>query len=97
MPGRPPMLGRSRRVRLIRDEIDRRARRGRLPGATARPAVSTASTDVHPEAGSWCVRRSFAPGLTVEQVLVHTRLAADAAGATRMDRPRTSSPIRCDG
>ena len=32
-------------------------------------------------------RRSFVPGFTVEQVLVTTRLAADAAGATKMDRP----------
>ena len=32
-------------------------------------------------------RRSFVPGFTVEQCLVHTRLAADAAGATKMDRP----------
>lgn len=30
---------------------------------------------------------SAVPGFTIEQVLVHTRLAADAVGATKMDRP----------
>ncbi|QCU77396.1 PhoX family phosphatase [Citricoccus sp. SGAir0253] len=31
--------------------------------------------------------RSLVPGMTVEQVLVYTRLAADKVGATKMDRP----------
>jgi secreted PhoX family phosphatase len=30
---------------------------------------------------------SYTAGMSVEQVLVHTRLAADKAGATKMDRP----------
>ena len=36
--------------------------------------------------------RSFVSGFTVEQVLVNTRLAADAAGATKMDRPEDMEP-----
>ncbi|GAA1267685.1 PhoX family phosphatase [Saccharothrix xinjiangensis] len=31
--------------------------------------------------------RSFVPGMTAEEVCVFTRLAADAVGATKMDRP----------
>ncbi|WP_461023045.1 PhoX family protein [Thalassiella azotivora] len=46
---------------------------------------------VHDGTGEWIplVRdgRSQVPGFSVERVLVHTRLAADAVGATKMDRP----------
>ncbi|MEU3648026.1 PhoX family phosphatase [Lentzea sp. NPDC034063] len=36
--------------------------------------------------------RSFVPGFTAEEVYVFTRLAADAAGATKMDRPEDVEP-----
>ncbi|GGP38901.1 phosphatase [Saccharothrix coeruleofusca] len=36
--------------------------------------------------------RSFVPGFTAEEVYVFTRLAADAVGATKMDRPEDVEP-----
>jgi secreted PhoX family phosphatase len=40
---------------------------------------------------------SVVPGFTVEEVLVHTRLAADAVGATKMDRPEDVEPHPTSG
>lgn len=40
---------------------------------------------------------SAVPGFSVEDVLVHTRLAADAVGATKMDRPEDVEPHPTSG
>ncbi|GAA1496965.1 PhoX family protein [Paeniglutamicibacter kerguelensis] len=41
--------------------------------------------------------RSRVPGMSVEEVLVYTRLAADKVGATKMDRPEDVEPSPVSG
>lgn len=41
--------------------------------------------------------KSMVPGMSVEQVLVFTRIAADKAGATKMDRPEDVEPSPVSG
>ncbi|WP_233576477.1 PhoX family protein [Saccharopolyspora rhizosphaerae] len=42
-------------------------------------------------------KESFVPGFTAEEVYVFTRLAADAVGATKMDRPEDVQPNPVNG
>jgi hypothetical protein len=55
-----------------------------------------AADGVHDGTGQWLplvvAGESRVPGFSVEQVLVYTRLAADAVGATKMDRPEDVQP-----
>lgn len=64
---------------------------GEITGSGALP-----SDGAFDGAGTWVPLtrggRSAVPGFTTEQVLVYTRLAADAVGATKMDRPEDVQP-----
>ncbi|WP_028661155.1 PhoX family protein [Nocardioides insulae] len=56
---------------------------------------------VHDGTGEWIRlathRRSYVPGMSLEEVLVFTRLAADKVAPTRMDRPEDVEPNPWNG
>ncbi|PZP03939.1 MAG: phosphatase [Dermacoccus nishinomiyaensis] len=56
---------------------------------------------VHDGTGTWIPltseKKSYVPGMSVAEVLVHTRLAADKVGPTRMDRPEDIEPNPVNG
>ncbi|WP_323099374.1 PhoX family phosphatase [Intrasporangium sp. YIM S08009] len=56
---------------------------------------------VYDGTGEWIAltshERSFVPGMSVGDVLVHTRLAADTVGPTKMDRPEDIEPNPVNG
>ncbi len=84
--------GRPLRRTLLRRLAGRRDHRRAAPSrATAR---STAR-------GQWIALtrngESVVPGMSTEEVLVYTRLAADAVGATKMDRPEDVEPSPLTG
>ncbi|WP_076259284.1 PhoX family protein [Intrasporangium flavum] len=60
-----------------------------------------AADGVHDGTGEWIAltthERSFVPGMSVGDVLVHTRLAADTVGPTKMDRPEDIEPNPVNG
>ncbi|WP_036517813.1 PhoX family protein [Nocardioides sp. J54] len=55
----------------------------------------------HDGSGTWVPltshRRSYVPGMSVQDVLLFTRLAADRVGPTRMDRPEDVEPNPVNG
>ena len=88
----------ARRGRPVRRQVHRRPRR---PRSTA-PA-SCRADGAFDGTGEWLPLavdgESVVPGMTTEEVLVYTRLAADKVGATKMDRPedvaaQPASPAR---
>jgi secreted PhoX family phosphatase len=60
-----------------------------------------ASDGVHDGTGEWLPltsdTTSFVPGMSVNDVLIDTRLAADKVGPTRMDRPEDIEPNPVNG
>ena len=56
---------------------------------------------VHDGTGTWIPltsdTTSYVPGMSVAEVLIHTRLAADKVGPTKMDRPEDIEPNPVNG
>ena len=67
----------------------------------ARLAGDGSEDGVHDGTGEWVPlcsdRRSFVPGMSVADVLLFTRLAADKVAPTRMDRPEDVEPNPVNG
>lgn len=78
---------------------------GRLTGNSPEEEIDGSGTlpedGAFDGAGEWVPlcsdTESFVEGFTVAEVLVHTRLAADAVGATKMDRPEDFEPSPVTG
>lgn len=56
---------------------------------------------VHDGVGTWIPltsdTKSYVPGMSVAEVLIHTRVAADKVGPTKMDRPEDIEPNPVNG
>jgi secreted PhoX family phosphatase len=56
---------------------------------------------LHDGTGTWIPltsdRKSYVPGMSVAEVLIHTRVAADKVGPTKMDRPEDIEPNPVNG
>ena len=56
---------------------------------------------IHDGTGEWIPltsdKKSYVPGMSVAEVLIHTRAAADKVGPTRMDRPEDIEPNPVNG
>jgi secreted PhoX family phosphatase len=86
------------------DAAARRANRGLLERGTlyvARFADEDPGDPDYDGVGRWIPltsdEESFVPGMSVADVLIDTRLAADAVGATAMDRPEDIEPHPFNG
>ncbi len=70
--------------------------RGNSPASEITGSGALPSDGAFDGTGEWIALtrdgRSAVPGFSIEEVLVHTRLAADAVGATKMDRPEDVEP-----
>ena len=92
------------RFRRDKSSASRRHNKKLLSAGTLYVAKFSGDGDadgVHDGTGEWIPltsdTRSFVPGMSVAEVLIHTRLAADTVGPTKMDRPEDIEPNPVNG
>lgn len=100
-PGTTPVARRNNMTLLSEGDLYVAKFTGNSPAAEITGTGALPSDGLFDGTGEWIALtqngESVIPGMTTEEVLVFTRLAADTVGATKMDRPEDVQPNPATG